>query len=154
MNVAMPCVDPKPLMALNPYPPLGCPVVSCWPRGFPLSQIVENENQDNSLCTKSIERKDIGVLQSLADHDPDVDAIFRLTLGVPFSFDQKKRVTDNILMLPKQTFSPFNAQVGLVLEIYNIATSHRNKNMLIFSILVRDFSKILMNICCICYLLN
>ena len=51
---------------------------------------------------------DIGVIQSLADHDPDMDAIWRLTRQLPLYFDSGKRVT-----VPSGTYSSYNAQATI-----------------------------------------
>lgn len=75
-----------------------------WPRGFPLDHILKPCNY--SLVPGNASQ--IAVLQSLADHDPDVDGIFRLTRGVPWDFDSGKR---NTLVMPKGTLAPWNAQV-------------------------------------------
>ena len=73
---------------LNPYPFLGCPEPVCWPRGFPLENILDVENV-NLMCNNDM-KTNFGVLQSLADHEPDVDAIYRLTRGTPFSFNKNE----------------------------------------------------------------
>ena len=41
---------------------------------------------------KTIEGKDLLLIQSLADHDPDVDGIYRLTKKMPLKFSKKKQV--------------------------------------------------------------
>jgi len=75
-----------------------------WPRGFPLEEI---NNHDKLI---SNERKiDWGVIQSMADLDADVDAIYRLTnnRGVMF----KERPYLAALALGNQC--PFNSQATL-----------------------------------------
>ena len=67
----------------NPYPNLGAPSRPCWPRGLPLHMIHEEVPQRYSVVKTKIK---FGVLQSLADIQPDVDAIFRLTKDTPFNF--------------------------------------------------------------------
>jgi hypothetical protein len=66
---------------LNPYMLLGFPEGQlAWPRGLPLPAISDPAVYDvKDFTARDVERADVGVLQSLADHDPDVDAIFRLT---------------------------------------------------------------------------
>lgn len=87
-----------------------------WPRGFPLDRIndptstgdiVNSERLFPDIITK------VGVFQSLADHDPDVDAIYRLTRPLPLNFDV---AMGEPLVLPQGTFSPFNAQATLFTE--------------------------------------
>ena len=52
----------------------------------------------------------VDVLQSLADHDPDVDAIYRLTRPVPFDFSRQGMVVSIPI---KTNYAPFNAQAAL-----------------------------------------
>ena len=50
-----------------------------WPRGFPLSKIHDSESFENTIVKPHRDFDRIKVFQSLADHDPDVDAVFRMT---------------------------------------------------------------------------
>ena len=68
----------------NPYPILGSPDPNCWPRGFPLDQIQPLAPPNVSM--EKVENVRFGILQSLADFQPDLDAIFRLTQKSPFQF--------------------------------------------------------------------
>ncbi|MGB5983767.1 MAG: STELLO glycosyltransferase family protein, partial [Desulfobacterales bacterium] len=75
-----------------------------WPRGFPLDRIhdpgaVMAEDQ------LKLETVRVGVWQGLADGDPDVDAIYRLTVGTACRFKPAEPV-----VLPPGTHSPFNSQ--------------------------------------------
>jgi hypothetical protein len=106
--------------AYNPYPDMGGPGGAAaagaaqagaadpppaWPRGFPLERITR-------ACPRLLQPADasrVAVVQSLADHDPDVDAIFRLTRSVPFYFDP--RSSTRTVVLPAGVFAPWNAQV-------------------------------------------
>jgi len=75
-----------------------------WPRGFPLTRITAPESiPDPSALTSQSVR--IGIWQALADDDPDVDAIYRLTSNTPCRFTRRAPV-----VLPPQTYSPFNSQ--------------------------------------------
>lgn len=58
-----------------------------------------------------IDSRNIGVFQSLANHDPDVDAIYRLTQPLPVVFDPPRE--DQILLVPTASYAPFNAQATL-----------------------------------------
>jgi hypothetical protein len=81
-----------------------------WPRGLPLDHI-----QDPSTFNASVlyqEASNVAVFQSLADHDPDVDAIYRLTRPLPLYF----RAHDAPLMLPLRVAAPLNAQACLFLR--------------------------------------
>jgi len=71
-----------------------------WPRGYPLNKILE---KDTYTIVKKYAK--IGVWQYLADEDPDVDAIYRLTNNKPVYFKKRKNI-----VLAKGTFSPFNSQ--------------------------------------------
>ena len=73
-----------------------------WPRGLPLRVINEARPFENS---NPIRRCNVGIWQGLADEDPDVDAIYRLTSDKPCYF--KKR---DPIVLGRKTFSPFNSQ--------------------------------------------
>lgn len=73
-----------------------------WPRGLPL----------NAICTPMPLadayrpcRKKVGVWQGLADMDPDVDSIYRLTNSTPCTFEKK-----GTLVLSKGSLSPCNSQ--------------------------------------------
>jgi len=90
----------------NPYPLFISLNDVAWPRGFPLTQI-QNTSTWN-LTTKTIKSSNIGVIQSLANHDPDMDAIWRLTRKLPLYFKTNKRV-----VLPLGTYSSYNAQATL-----------------------------------------
>jgi hypothetical protein len=109
-------LDPSACTAFNPYPRMGGPsavdpvVPPSWPRGFPLDLI--RTPCPHRLVESNTSR--VAVVQSLADHDPDVDAIYRMTRGVPFSFAGERKDT---LMLPKGSLAPWNAQVGYGAEV-------------------------------------
>lgn len=73
-----------------------------WPRGLPLdlirTQFDTNRIQSEHPCK-------IGVWQGLADDDPDVDAIYRLTSDRPCRFDSRPPV-----VLAEGVICPFNSQ--------------------------------------------
>lgn len=71
-----------------------------WPRGYPLDEI-----QTKIKIKKILSDVKVGVWQGLADIDPDVDAIFRLTTGKQITFDKNES-----LVLGKNTYCPFNSQ--------------------------------------------
>ena len=74
-----------------------------WPRGLPLRNIRDDRNKLTWQRDKKEQR--IGIWQGLADEDPDVDAIYRLTSDTPCIFLRKDPV-----VLEKDTISPFNSQ--------------------------------------------
>ncbi|MFC1488315.1 STELLO glycosyltransferase family protein [Thermodesulfobacteriota bacterium] len=75
-----------------------------WPRGFPLGRIMR---KDAVINKKELLRKKtrVGIWQGLADGDPDVDAIYRLTINAPCYFKDKEPV-----VLDKGTLCPINSQ--------------------------------------------
>ncbi len=95
----------------NPYPVLGAPSSPSWPRGLPLKDIKNPRSYNASLQDSTLKGSSIGVLQSLADLQPDVDAIYRLTNTIPFSFNRLKETKP--LIVPHGTLTPFNAQATL-----------------------------------------
>jgi glycosyltransferase involved in cell wall biosynthesis len=74
-----------------------------WPRGLPLRNI--NDKRDKLQWQNEKINHKIGIWQGLADEDPDVDAIYRLTSDTPCVFIKKEPV-----VLEKGTICPFNSQ--------------------------------------------
>lgn len=74
-----------------------------WPRGLPLNRITT----DYRKVFSDMEQKDInvGIWQGLADEDPDVDAIYRLTSNKFVNFDEK-----DPCVIQQGTLTPFNTQ--------------------------------------------
>ena len=75
-----------------------------WPRGFPLKRI----NEKDALVSDekfTREQCEVGIWQALADGDPDVDAIYRLTCNVPCIFNKRPPI-----VLGRGTLCPFNSQ--------------------------------------------
>ena len=70
----------------NPYPIMGAPETPCWPRGFPMDRVQQKMPELKNATSET----NFAVLQSLADVEPDVDAIYRLTHKTPFVFDRGK----------------------------------------------------------------
>jgi len=71
-----------------------------WPRGLPLDEI-------NAALPALSEPQPvrIPIQQGLADENPDVDAIYRLALPLPFYFDKSLRVA-----LSSGSWCPYNSQ--------------------------------------------
>jgi hypothetical protein len=88
--------------------------VFVWPRGYPLDLIGESRERIYSGPTPANSFPTI--MQSLADHDPDVDGIYRLTRRLPIVFghglSQKTKKNLN-LVIPRGVMTPFNAQATL-----------------------------------------
>jgi len=72
-----------------------------WPRGIPLRCVLDAEN----LTASAAKNLKVGVWQFLADEDPDVDAIYRLTNNTPIYFNWREP-----LVLDQGTCCPFNSQ--------------------------------------------
>jgi len=74
-----------------------------WPRGFPLEELQNKNTVRSETEIKSI--PGINIIQGLADENPDVDAVYRMTLPLPFNFEKKEP-----LVLGKGSWCPFNSQ--------------------------------------------
>ena len=81
-----------------------------WPRGQSLQFNNDPETYDVPHPKSAISLRDLVVVQSLADHDPDVDAIYRMTRKLPVLFEKKGA----IVVPPASTFVPWNAQGVLI----------------------------------------
>jgi len=100
--------------SINPYPFFGAPLA--WPRGFPLDEV--RASTTTRLAARVVQEdkpRSIGVIQSLANHDPDVDAIYRMsTLPLPFDFQSPR---DPVLGIrPGYNMCPYNAQATIHME--------------------------------------
>jgi hypothetical protein len=73
-----------------------------WPRGFPLERTQEPVTPYESLSSGEI---DCPIQQGLSDDNPDVDAVYRLTLPLPQRFRNDRRVA-----LTAGSWCPFNSQ--------------------------------------------
>jgi hypothetical protein len=74
-----------------------------WPRGFPLQNVLSSFD-DPWIIKESANRK-VGIWQGLADDDPDVDAIYRLTVGESCIFENKPPI-----VLENENCTPYNSQ--------------------------------------------
>lgn len=77
-----------------------------WPRGLPIRMINMTFELEKNLKTQNCK---VGIWQGLADEDPDVDAIYRLTNNTPCYFDHRGPI-----VLGKGTICPFNTQNTLI----------------------------------------
>ncbi len=73
-----------------------------WPRGFALERL---QDALPSLDRFPLSDVNCPIQQGLADENPDVDAIYRLILPLPLSFDINVNVA-----LGKKSWCPFNSQ--------------------------------------------
>jgi len=100
-------LSPAPGLDLfNPYPTFGNP--GGWPRGYPLDQIVNRSTFEVARMHNVAAQGNFFVHQSLANHDPDYDAIYRLTRTLPVTFKKGAPIS-----LPPGTMCPYNAQATL-----------------------------------------
>lgn len=81
-----------------------------WPRGFPLENIQEEnaEKQKHIKFKRDPNKKTPSlcpIQQGLADENPDVDAVYRMTMKLPIDFDK-----EDSLALGAGTWCPFNSQ--------------------------------------------
>ncbi len=72
-----------------------------WPRGYPLDEILK----PNEANIKDSLPVNVGIWQGLVDLDPDVDAVFRLTVNKEIRFEAKESV-----YLGKKHYCPINSQ--------------------------------------------
>jgi hypothetical protein len=89
----------------NIYKEFGAP--HCWPRGYPLT-CIQNTNTVTDVVDDGKPQLPWGVMQYLADDDPDVDAIYRMTHSEPIHFARNRRYR-----LGEGVFCPFNSQATL-----------------------------------------
>jgi hypothetical protein len=75
-----------------------------WPRGFPLDRVCHPAARLDDCAMQAAPAR-IGIWQGLADGDPDVDAIYRMTVNTPCIFDANRP-----LVLNNGTVAPFNSQ--------------------------------------------
>jgi len=95
--------------AFNPYPLMGATVENSWPRGFPLESVMQGATRGAIIYPiTAISYDQIGVLQFTADHNPDIDAIHRLTRPLPMNFNYNGG--SGGLLSPLHVFTPYNAQ--------------------------------------------
>ena len=100
------------LPVVNPYIHFG--QKNIWPRGYPLSSIDKAKSMDYKYAEAKESLKPF-VQQGLANGDPDVDAVFRLTrkrsgAKVDITFDREAPP----VTLPRRVMSPFNTQNTII----------------------------------------
>lgn len=74
-----------------------------WPRGLPLAGLLQGQVPRRADLSRQL--SSIGIWQGLADGDPDVDAIYRMTLGRLCIFDDAPPV-----VFAQGTATPLNSQ--------------------------------------------
>lgn len=71
-----------------------------WPRGFALEHILDKLPELDGLTSLNSP-----IQQGLADENPDVDALYRLTLPLPVTFNKRANIA-----LANHSICPFNSQ--------------------------------------------
>lgn len=77
------------------------PGSGCWPRGYPLDRLAGEARPHATIDGPH----QVGIWQAMADDDPDVDAIWRLTRAEPVRFQRREPVS-----LARGVWSPCNSQ--------------------------------------------
>ena len=102
------CAPDASFLTYNPYPELQPSTRLPWARGLPLEEYHNPAIHRN--CSESITHHlQPAIYQSAANHDPDVDAVYRLTREIPFKFQE----TGVNIAVPPKVFVPYNAQANL-----------------------------------------
>lgn len=109
VNVSQPVEESGKPRAFNPYPSFRPTCGHIWPRGFPLDEVQGHGAENWTLATRQLDRAP-AVQQFLADADPDVDAVFRLTRQLPCSFQGLPPGSPPVLAIPPNIYTPYNAQ--------------------------------------------
>jgi STELLO glycosyltransferase-like protein len=73
-----------------------------WPRGYPLEEL---QKPRIDTATLKFKNSNCPIQQGLANENPDVDAVYRLTYPLPLNFEIQTK-----LALGKNAWSPFNSQ--------------------------------------------
>eukprot|EP00985_Skeletonema_marinoi_P035169 scaffold45832_cov672-Skeletonema_marinoi.AAC.1 len=94
--------------AFNHHPMMGATVNGSWARGFPLDSLQNNATYGTVAFKEDIPLSQVGVIQFLADNNPDIDAIHRITKPLPMNFQSSSAV-----LVPKHSFAPYNAQATI-----------------------------------------
>jgi len=86
-----------------------------WARGFPLDLILDSHTHGKVLFQKDVplwsQKEQVGVIQYLADGNPDIDALHRLAKPLPMTFEFGENA--HPVMVPMHTFAPYNAQATI-----------------------------------------
>lgn len=97
---------------LNHHILMNASLPASWARGFPLESILDNATHGYVTYEEGKNAQGnakIGVLQFMAQGNPDVDAIHRLTKTLPMDFDESV----SPLRIPLHTAVPYNAQATM-----------------------------------------
>lgn len=98
------------LPVFNPYRYFRPTCGHVWPRGYPLDHVQRDGIRTVAPLSNATLYRSPAVQQFLADEDPDVDAIFRLTRQLPCNFQGLPPGSPDVLVIPPNTYVPYNAQ--------------------------------------------
>lgn len=115
VNVTWPVAEPGKPPVFNAYPSFKPSCGHIWPRGFPLD-FVQGKGAENWTLHHTMLDRPPAVQQFLADEDPDVDAVFRLTRQLPCRFAGLPQELPEVMAMPQQVFLPYNAQATVHLR--------------------------------------
>lgn len=90
---------------------MGATVDASWARGFPLEHIQDKSTLGTVVTSKNVPMQNVGVIQYLANVNPDVDAVHRLTKPLPMGFSDDS--TSSPIRVPPNTAAPYNAQATI-----------------------------------------
>jgi hypothetical protein len=103
----------------NPYRHFA-PKSALWGRGTPLSRVrglVDGQTVELTNVSREFFRTSPHIIQYLVDNEPDLDAIYRLTqTEIIHNFEE----SDELVLLPKGTFSPANTQATIWRNIRSV----------------------------------
>lgn len=98
----------------NHHPIMGASLDDSWPRGFPIEMILNNNTRGQVAFTNDVKfhhhGKEIGVIQFLADGNPDIDALHRLSKPLPMTFPLEGAKS---ALVPSHAYAPYNAQATI-----------------------------------------
>lgn len=94
----------------NPYPAMGGPTSPSWPRGLPIDDATNRECGSAKLKPSTAPKDSIAILHSLSDHQPDVDALYKAILPIPFYF---KKTEMKSVLVPQFSLTPYNAKATI-----------------------------------------
>jgi len=90
---------------------MGATVDTSWARGFPLERILDERTRGTVVSTSNVPMEKVGVIQFVADGNPDIDAVHRMTKPLPMDFADESQSSP--VLVPSNTVSPYNAQATI-----------------------------------------
>jgi hypothetical protein len=96
----------------NHHPLMGATVPGSWPRGFPMESIQDTKTHGTVVSSgNTVPMAKVGVIQYCANNNPDIDAVHRLVLPLPMNYRKEPESTP--VLVPTNTFVPYNAQATI-----------------------------------------